>query len=138
MQGAPNLPPNSTHLTQPLDVAFFRSMKRIWRKLLGEWKLSKYGRRCATLPKCLFPRLLKKLWDQLLINAESNLINGFRKCSISPTDVQVLLDRLPKKNHVDLSLVGDSFTEFIESRRQEIMEIEPARKKKATNIVAGL
>lgn len=28
------LPPNSTHLTQPLDVAFFRPMKVAWRDIL--------------------------------------------------------------------------------------------------------
>ena len=32
------LPPNSTHLTQPLDVAFFRPMKIAWRKQLSCWK----------------------------------------------------------------------------------------------------
>ncbi|CAI6374178.1 unnamed protein product [Macrosiphum euphorbiae] len=32
------LPPNSTHLTQPLDVAFFHPMKVDWRKILSEWK----------------------------------------------------------------------------------------------------
>jgi len=31
-------PPNSTHLTQPLDVALFHPMKMAWRKILGEWK----------------------------------------------------------------------------------------------------
>ena len=30
------LPPNSTDKTQPLDVAFFRPMKIIWRKFLNE------------------------------------------------------------------------------------------------------
>jgi len=28
-------PPNSTHLTQPLDVAFFRPMKCAWRQILS-------------------------------------------------------------------------------------------------------
>lgn len=30
------LPPNSTHITQPLDVAFFRPLKGSWRLLKGE------------------------------------------------------------------------------------------------------
>lgn len=33
------LPPNTTHLLQPLDVAFFRPMKEKWRKILNDWKL---------------------------------------------------------------------------------------------------
>jgi len=32
------LPTNSTHLTQPLDVAFFRPLKMHWRSILENWK----------------------------------------------------------------------------------------------------
>lgn len=32
------LPPNSTHLTQPLDVAFFRPLKQAWRAILSKYK----------------------------------------------------------------------------------------------------
>lgn len=34
------LPPNSTHLTQPLDVAFFHPLKEAWRKIMSEYKQS--------------------------------------------------------------------------------------------------
>lgn len=30
--------PNSTHLLQPLDVAYFSALKNDWRKVLGEWR----------------------------------------------------------------------------------------------------
>ncbi|KAL0879443.1 hypothetical protein ABMA27_003194 [Loxostege sticticalis] len=33
------LVPNSTHLTQPLEVAFFRPMKSAWRQTLTTWKI---------------------------------------------------------------------------------------------------
>lgn len=45
------LPPNSTHLTQPLDVAFFHPMKVAWRKILTEWKASVQGSREQVLQK---------------------------------------------------------------------------------------
>ena len=32
------MPPSTTHLCQPLDVAVFRPAKRIWRKLLDNWR----------------------------------------------------------------------------------------------------
>ena len=32
------LPPNSTHLHQPLAVAYYRPMKRHWRDILIKWK----------------------------------------------------------------------------------------------------
>lgn len=32
------LPPNSTHLCQPLDVAYFKPVKSAWRDILLNWK----------------------------------------------------------------------------------------------------
>jgi hypothetical protein len=32
------LPPNSTHLTQPLDVTFFHPVKHKWREILSDYK----------------------------------------------------------------------------------------------------
>lgn len=37
------LPPNATHLCQPLDVAIFRPIKRKWRKVLDTWKDKHFG-----------------------------------------------------------------------------------------------
>ncbi|KAJ4442019.1 hypothetical protein ANN_11883 [Periplaneta americana] len=59
------LPPNSTHLLQPLDVAYFGPMKREWRKILDNWRNSSRGSRCITIPKEQFPSLLRKLLDSL-------------------------------------------------------------------------
>lgn len=59
------LPPNSTHLTQPLDVAYFAPMKAAWRKFLTTWKQTSKGRKAPCLPKDEFPRLLKQLFSCL-------------------------------------------------------------------------
>ena len=32
------LPPNSTHLMQPLDVCFFAPLKKAWRTILMKWR----------------------------------------------------------------------------------------------------
>lgn len=86
------LPPNATHLLQPLDVAFFAPFKKIWRKLLTEWKQKNRG----VLPKSDFPRLLKKLFDNVELNAAKNIISGFRASGIFPCDRNVVLNKLPK------------------------------------------
>lgn len=52
------LVPNSTHLLQPLDVAFFRLMKEAWRTILTKWKIENL--RLTTVPKDVFPNLLNK------------------------------------------------------------------------------
>lgn len=58
------LPANSTHITQPLDVAFFRPTKVSWHDILFGWKKTE-GRMLATVPKSIFPRLLKNLFEHL-------------------------------------------------------------------------
>ncbi|XP_074040067.1 uncharacterized protein [Leptinotarsa decemlineata] len=93
------LPPNSTHLTQPLDVAFFRPLKVAWRKILGSWKETEAGRRCPVLPKQEFPRLLKELLNTIQPKQADNLVSGFEKCGIYPTDPAPLIARLPSVLH---------------------------------------
>ena len=87
------LVPNSTHLSQPLDVAFYGPLKRKWRKILKLWKVKNP---CLTsLPKDSFPSLLKELVDSL--NTD-NLISGFRACGIHPFNPQELISKLPQSN----------------------------------------
>ena len=52
------LPPNSTHITQPLDVAFFKPLKTAWHKIITEYKDSPAGRMKTSLDKQYFPELL--------------------------------------------------------------------------------
>lgn len=87
------LPPNSTHLTQPLDVAFFHPMKVGWRKILSNWKETPEGLRNTVIPKATFPALLKELMEVLHPNVAENLKSGFRKCGIYPCDAFHLLKR---------------------------------------------
>ena len=54
------LPPNSTHMCQPLDVAFFRPLKLKWQDILSSWKTSG-GRRSATVSKDKFPGLISRM-----------------------------------------------------------------------------
>lgn len=78
------LPPNTTHLVQPLDAAVFRPMKGKWREILHEWKDTNFGSRCGTIPKDIFRRLLKKLMDSINDRTIEILPAGFRKCGICP------------------------------------------------------
>ena len=55
------LVPNSTHLTQPLDVAYFKPMKGAWRKILAEFRKTKRGQKETSIPKDIFPMLLNRL-----------------------------------------------------------------------------
>ena len=69
------LTPNSTHLLQLLDEAFYGPLKKKWRGILDEWKAC--GRKASrSLSEDAFPGLLRKL-NNSLINKAENLQNGF-------------------------------------------------------------
>lgn len=91
------LPPNSTHLTQPLDVAVFAPMKRKWREQVKKWKTRNKG----AIRKDVFPRLLRKTIESLQEKMSDNIIAGFRGTGIFPLDRQQVLKRLPSDNDED-------------------------------------
>lgn len=88
------LPANTTHLTQPLDVAFYAPLKKHWRVILEEWRTTA-GRQIESLPKEVFPKLLKKLMVALEPTAEKNIKSGFAATGIRPLNPQRVLDKLP-------------------------------------------
>lgn len=140
------LPPNSTHMTQPLDIAFFRPMKLYWRGILDEWKGTYDGRRLPTVPKNVFPSLLNKLWLKITINGGENLRSGFRKAGIAPLNEIEVLKRLPTykdpnqpEDMMNLSLISESFTKYLEETRIQAVggNAPPTKRKKKINFEAG-
>lgn len=95
------LPPNSTHLTQPLDVCCFRPMKIAWRKVLKVHKLSKKG----PLTKDEFPKILKKTLDNLQISQSDNIKSGFSATGIYPLNREKVLKRLPDETNSSTSSI---------------------------------
>ncbi|XP_065653068.1 uncharacterized protein LOC136080380 [Hydra vulgaris] len=73
------MPPNATHLCQPLDVAVFRGLKQSWRTVLSKWRIE--SRIKGAIPKQHMPTLLNKLVNTLKPEA---LISGFRATGIYP------------------------------------------------------
>ena len=130
------LPPNSTHLTQPLDITFFRAMKLKWRTLLTNWKRNETTKKSSVLPKDVFPRQLKELHDALAETAEKNLKSGFRKAGIVPLGVDQILRRLQTKTAEYTSLVGETFLNALSEMRSQSC-VEPKQKRKKINVVPG-
>jgi len=129
------LPANSSHLTQPLDVSYFRPMKIAWREILLKWKKTE-GRKKATVPKDTFPTLLRKLEEKLFQNSASNLKAGFVKTGIYPINRQKILDRLPKlptlepADQSQLKDMDDSIVALLNEMRYDGADQPPKRKKK--------
>ncbi|KAK4315437.1 hypothetical protein Pmani_013354 [Petrolisthes manimaculis] len=102
------LPPNSTHLTQPLDVSVFGPLKKHWRSVLTDFKATSLGRRTACLPKSEFPKQLSKLMEKLQKNVTKNIQSGFRKCGIHPLNAEEVLSRLPESETAQAPSTGTS------------------------------
>lgn len=136
------LPPNATHLLQPLDVAFFRPLKSHWREVLTNWKKTPSGSRCSTIPKDEFPRLLKQLLTAMEWGTRQNLRSGFRKTGIVPLNKQQVLSRLPSKV-LEQSLasmttcIGDTFLDELKRRREEATKPHENKRRKKVNVPPG-
>lgn len=91
------LPPNTTHLTQPLDVGVYGPLKREWRRHLENWKLGP-GRQRPSLSKDEFPGLLKVVLDSMQEQMKKNIKSGFSATGIRPFNKDQVLKRLPKKS----------------------------------------
>ena len=139
------LPPNSTHMLQPLDVAFFGPMKRFWRKILGDWKNSPEGRPYPVLPKPMFPLLLGKLLNKLKTEGDTNrLQGGFQGSGIYPLNREVVLkklsDRVFEEAHggEHVKNVSETFLEELKNHRKELTEKNSRRMvRKKVNVPPG-
>jgi hypothetical protein len=84
------LPPNATHLCQPLDVCVFKAVKSSWCVVLRGWKKDNTG----ALQKSAFPELLQDTIHST-INMERNIISGFRQTGICPLRPDIVLRQVP-------------------------------------------
>lgn len=118
------LPPNSTHLCQPLDVAVFRALKQAWRSVLEMWKLG-VGSTKSSVDKQYFPILLRQVCVKLHEDGKfgDNVQSGFRKTGIFPLDPKKVLSKLPgsvcatDEDDNDNPAINDSLTDFLRTKR---------------------
>lgn len=144
------LPPNSTHVTQPLDVGFFAPLKRAWRELLSRYKETHVGSRSNVLEKQHFPTLLRSLMEKIGENAQDVLKASFKKCGVVPCDATPLLERLninhqstdrineeANNNTPQASDIQNSFIDYLQEKRQEATQFKLRGKKKKLTVPPG-
>ncbi|XP_039275899.1 uncharacterized protein LOC120349576 [Nilaparvata lugens] len=133
------LPANSTHLTQPLDIALFAPMKKCWRKVMEQAKLKS---KSNVFDKRFFPAHLKDAIHLMVGTLDKDIKAGFDKAGIQPVNRNRVLEMLPSEedqlDEVDNeALINDSLTAFLKEMRYP-EQIEPAKKrKKKLNIPPG-
>ena len=79
------LPPNCTHVLQPLDVGVFGPVKECWRSIL---KLHQIKTRARNVTKERFPGLIKQLWERSITS--EHLKAGFGAAGLVPLDASVI------------------------------------------------
>lgn len=137
------IPPNSTHLSQPLDVAFYGPLKRNWRAILDGWK-KKLNKKSQTITKECFPSLLNTLYKKVVDGETStNLISGFRKCGISPLDRTQIISRMPDRQPTEevpleqtVQTVSDAVLDMLKELRPSTSN-NPRKKRTKVKVEPG-
>jgi len=130
------LPPNATHLCQPLDVAVFRPIKRCWRNTLDTWKVKNSG----TIPKSEFPKLLRNTLEKLSETMQNNIKSGFSATGIYPFNKQKVLNKVPSRSEENDDDKSRSWTEAFVDILSDVRNKKDTVKKfrgKKINISAG-
>ena len=83
------LPPNTTHLLQPLDVGVFAPVKSAWKSILKRYKLETRGERVS---KEVFPSLVAQLWDASF--KPDHCKGGFRGAGLVPFSRRHVLQKV--------------------------------------------
>ncbi|KAJ4439001.1 hypothetical protein ANN_14956 [Periplaneta americana] len=141
------LPPNSTNILQPLDVAFFRPFKQAWRNTLLQWKLK--HPKMVGIPKPEVPSLLKCTLEKMDLAPpkrpdgeksaiKRNLMKGFETCGIVPLNQDKALSKLPQEDHnVIENDMNSSLIEFLKEQRFGSAVSRPRQKKKRLRVQPG-
>ena len=108
------LPPNSTHLCQPLDVALFGPLKRKWREILLDYKRKNPEVSAVQKPK--FPRLLNRLMISMAGTIQVNVRSGFRTCGIVPINRDAVKNKL-QQNEVEVTIQNVEVISFLREQR---------------------
>ncbi|KAJ0169683.1 hypothetical protein K1T71_014868 [Dendrolimus kikuchii] len=136
------LPPKTTHLLQPLDVAFYAPLKKYWRDVLTQWKKTD-GFKHKTLAKNSFPMLLCKLHNKLTEkgSGSSNIIAGFSKSGLYPVNSERPKSRLPQTNSISEEIIQNAAFTAVKEILQEIRNppttLEQPKRKKKCNVPPG-
>jgi hypothetical protein len=120
------LPPNSTHIMQPLDISFFHPFKETWKKCVPKWK-NQQG--VAHIKKEDFPLVLKFTLD-CMKNEKNVVMSGFRGSGLFPFDSKAVDYDILKKSKKSKQSVSrqdsnnNSDPDKVEEKQQFLLTFE--------------
>ena len=92
------LPPNTTHLAQPLDKGCYGPLKIEWRKVCHEYITNNPGR---VVTRHSFSELFAKAWMRSM--TVKNIVSAFRTCGIYPIDRNKVLSKVDSPSDSSLT-----------------------------------
>ena len=87
------LPPNTTHLSQPMDVGVFGPVKGAWKAILKRHKMETRG---ENVSKEVFPSLLSTIWETSFTPQQCQ--GGFKGAGLVPFSPEHVLAKLPQSH----------------------------------------
>ena len=102
------LPPNTTHITQPLDKGCFGPLKTCWKEECHNYMTANPGK---VINRYVFSNLLSKAW----VNAMTmrNITGGFKVCGVCPFNRAALKIPLKEQPKVMEALAKESGLAYI-------------------------
>lgn len=107
------LPPHSSHLLQPLDLAVFKSFKSKWDEKLVTWQRNHVGQK---IPKKVFSQFLCETWKLI---SSYVIVNGFRKGGIFPFNRDISEESFPPDLMQKWKETNNISTQVQEQRKTE-------------------
>lgn len=117
------LPPHTTHYLQPLDRAFFKSLKTFYYQACREWMHSHPGRKLGRLQ---FGELLAKSWGKSATTG--NAVSGFKATGIFPWDPNCIPDHAytVSDHMINTQTTGDHGTQVATEHANENLHCDIA------------
>lgn len=137
------LPPNTTHLTQPLDKGVFGPFKQHWRRVCHDFQVSHPGKVVNDFNFC---QLFSKAWIESMTTM--NIIAGFQTTGIYPVDREAIKLPTDPSSRTEQSTITPcaTFTPFKRCPEDEMFgscdipapDIEVPAVSKRPNALAGI
>ncbi|KAJ8943920.1 hypothetical protein NQ314_009584 [Rhamnusium bicolor] len=102
--------PNTTHITQPADVAVFKPLKSGWTSSVRTWKFENFPKE---ITRATFGMILKTVFEKYAI--PMTIQNGFKKTGLHPFD----------KNNVDYSKCIPNRTPSSHQKSEQHFQMKP-------------